>query len=597
MHRLLLTLLLLLAALPPACAAGADDLLEPDKAFRFSARALDARTVEVRYGIADGYYLYRDRFRFAAEPASVTLGQPQFPKGQIHEDKFFGKQETYRKEVRIRLPVEAAGAERLKLQVTSQGCADLGVCYVPQVQSADLRLASLGGSRASILRESEPFASSPERVTAASDDVRFAGVLESGRLWLVIAVFFGAGLLLTFTPCVLPMIPILSGIIVGEGRKVTRRRAALVSLAYVLGMAVTYTAIGIAAAFSGNLLTAALQNTWVLGAFAAVFVGLALSMFGFYELRLPSSWQARLTVASNRLGGGDWGAVVLMGALSAAIVSPCVAAPLAGALLYIGQTRDALLGGTALFSMAIGMGVPLVLVGVSEGALLPRSGPWMHAVRQFFGVLLLAVAIWIVTPVIPAAVQMLLWAGVLVGSGVFLGALEPIPQGASGWRRLSKAVGVLALLAGAAQGVGALSGARDPVRPLAGLFAQSPEAPLRFETVKTLADLDARLKTADKAVMLDFYADWCVSCKEMERFTFSDPQVHARLGEMTLLRADVTANSVEDKALLKRYRLFGPPGIVFFDAGGREIEGLRVIGYQSPEKFIRSLDLAFALGD
>ena len=597
MHRLLLTLLLLLAALPPACAAGADDLLEPDKAFRFSARALDARTVEVRYGIADGYYLYRDRFRFAAEPASVALGQPQFPKGQIHEDKFFGKQETYRKEVRIRLPVEAAGAERLKLQVTSQGCADLGVCYVPQVQSADLRLASLGGSRASILRESEPFASSPERVTAASDDVRFAGVLESGRLWLVIAVFFGAGLLLTFTPCVLPMIPILSGIIVGEGRKVTRRRAALVSLAYVLGMAVTYTAIGIAAAFSGNLLTAALQNTWVLGAFAAVFVGLALSMFGFYELRLPSSWQARLTAASNRLGGGDWGAVVLMGALSAAIVSPCVAAPLAGALLYIGQTRDALLGGTALFSMAIGMGVPLVLVGVSEGALLPRSGPWMHAVRQFFGVLLLAVAIWIVTPVIPAAMQMLLWAGVLVGSGVFLGALEPIPQGASGWRRLSKAVGVLALLAGAAQGVGALSGARDPVRPLAGLFAQSPEAPLRFETVKTLADLDARLKTADKAVMLDFYADWCVSCKEMERFTFSDPQVHARLGEMTLLRADVTANSVEDKALLKRYRLFGPPGIVFFDAGGREIEGLRVIGYQSPEKFIRSLDLAFALGD
>ncbi|TMH78591.1 MAG: protein-disulfide reductase DsbD [Betaproteobacteria bacterium] len=597
MHRLLLTLLLLLAALPPACAAGADDLLEPDKAFRFSARALDARTVEVRYGIADGYYLYRDRFRFAAEPASVALGQPQFPKGQIHEDKFFGKQETYRKEVRIRLPVEAAGAERLKLQVTSQGCADLGVCYVPQVQSADLRLASLGGSRSSILRESEPFASSPERVTAASDDVRFAGVLESGRLWLVIAVFFGAGLLLTFTPCVLPMIPILSGIIVGEGRKVTRRRAALVSLAYVLGMAVTYTAIGIAAAFSGNLLTAALQNTWVLGAFAAVFVGLALSMFGFYELRLPSSWQARLTAASNRLGGGDWGAVVLMGALSAAIVSPCVAAPLAGALLYIGQTRDALLGGTALFSMAIGMGVPLVLVGVSEGALLPRSGPWMHAVRQFFGVLLLAVAIWIVTPVIPAAVQMLLWAGVLVGSGVFLGALEPIPQGASGWRRLSKAVGVLALLAGAAQGVGALSGARDPVRPLAGLFAQSPEAPLRFETVKTLADLDARLKTADKAVMLDFYADWCVSCKEMERFTFSDPQVHARLGEMTLLRADVTANSAEDKALLKRYRLFGPPGIVFFDAGGREIEGLRVIGYQSPEKFIRSLDLAFALGD
>ena len=365
MHRVALIVLLLLCALPPARAANADDLLEPDKAFRFSALALDAATVEVRYAIADGYYLYRERFRFAAEPASVTLGAPQFPKGQVHEDKFFGKQEIYRKEVRIRLPVEAAGAEGLKLLVTSQGCADLGVCYVPQVQSADLRLASLGGSRSSIFKENEPFASSPERVTAASDDVRFTGVLESGRLWLVMAVFFGAGLLLTFTPCVLPMVPILSGIIVGEGQELTRGRAVLVSLAYVLGMSVTYTAIGIAAAFSGNLLSAALQNAWVLGAFAAVFVGLALSMFGFYELQLPSSWQARLTEASNRLGGGHWGAVVLMGALSAAIVSPCVAAPLAGALLYIGQTRDAVLGGTALFSMAIGMGVPLVLVGVS----------------------------------------------------------------------------------------------------------------------------------------------------------------------------------------------------------------------------------------
>jgi len=592
--RQLLLIALLSFLVPAAHAAGADELLEPDKAFGFSARALDAATVEVRYAIADGYYLYRDRFRFAAEPASVTLGQPQFPKGQVHEDKFFGKQETYRKEVRIRLPVEAAGAERLKLLVTSQGCADVGVCYVPQVQSAELRLASLGGSRSSIFKENDPFASSPERVTAAGEDVRFAGVLESGRLWLVMAVFFGAGLLLTFTPCVLPMIPILSGIIVGEGQKVTRRRAVLVSLAYVLGMAVTYTAIGIAAAFSGNLISAALQNAWVLGAFAAVFVGLALSMFGFYELQLPSSWQAQLTAASNRLGGGHWGAVVLMGVLSAAIISPCVAAPLAGALLYIGQTRDAVLGGAALFSMAIGMGVPLVLVGVSEGMLLPRSGQWMHAVRQFFGVLMLAVAIWIIAPVIPVAVQMLLWAGLLVGSGVYLGALEPLPQGVSGWRRLLKTVSVLALLAGVAQGIGALSGARDPLRPLAGILGDSTESqkPLPFETVKALADLDARLKTAGKVAMLDFYADWCVSCKEMERFTFSDPQVQARLDRMVLLRADVTANTADDKALLRRYRLFGPPGIVFFDASGREIEGLRVIGYQSPDKFIKSLDLA-----
>src|SRR2546422_8732271 len=471
MHRNLLIVLLLL---PGAAvrAAGADELLEPDKAFRFSALALDAARVGVLSAIADGKYLARGRFRSAAGPASWPLGPPQFPKGQVHEDKFFGKQETSRKEVRIRLPVEAAGAERLKLLVTSQGCADLGVCYVPQVQSADLRLTSLGGPRSSIYKENEPFASSPERVTAASDDVRFAGVLESGQLWMVMAVFFAAGLLLTFTPCVLPMIPILSGIIVGEGQKVTRGRAVLVSLAYVLGMAVTYTAIGIAAAFSGNLLSAALQNAWVLGAFAAVFVGLALSMFGFYELQLPSSWQARLTEASNRLGGGHWGAVVLMGALSAAIVSPCVAAPLAGALLYIGQTRDAVLGGTALFSMAIGMGAPLVLIGVSGGMLLPKAGQWMRAVKQFFGVLLLAVAIWVISPVIPVAVQVFLWPMLLIASGVFLRAREALGGDASGWERLWKAVGILALIAGVAQAIGALSGARDPLRPLSGVFAE-----------------------------------------------------------------------------------------------------------------------------
>ncbi|HEY6241808.1 MAG TPA: protein-disulfide reductase DsbD [Burkholderiales bacterium] len=596
MRQLVLIVLLLFSALTSVRAASAEDLLEPDKAFRFSARTLDAATLEVRYAIADGYYLYRERFRFAAEPSSVALGQPQFSKGQIHEDKFFGKQEIFRKEVSIRLPIEAAGAERVKLQVTSQGCADVGVCYVPQVQSADLRLASVGSMPSSIFKEDGSLASTPTQegiqLGAAGDDVRFAGVIESGRIWLVIAVFFGAGLLLTFTPCVLPMIPILSGIIVGEGRKVTRRRALLVSLAYVSGMSVTYTAIGIAAALSGNLFSAALQNVWVLGAFAAIFVVLALSMFGFYELQLPSRWHSHFADASHRLSGGHWSAIVLMGMLSAAIVSPCVAAPLAGALLYISQTRDAVLGGTALFSMAIGMGVPLVLVGISEGVLLPRAGHWMNAIKEVFGVLLLGVAIWIVSPVIPVAVQMFLWAVLLIGSGVFLNALEPLPHGASGWARMWKAIAILALFAGVAQGIGALSGSRDPLRPLVGVLSKATEAQqVPFQAVRTLADLDAHLKTAGKAAMLDFYADWCVSCKELERFTFSDPQVQARMRGMLLLRADVTANSADDKALLKRYRLFGPPGIVFFDASGREIEGLRVIGYQPPEKFIRSLDL------
>src|SRR5262245_29126220 len=436
MYRFLLAFMLVLA---PAAHAASDELLEPEKAFRFSAQILDSGNAEIRYRIADGYYLYRDRFRFAAEAGSVTLGSPRFPEGEIHEDKFFGKQVTYRRDVRILLPIAAAGSDRVRLLVTSQGCADIGVCYVPQVQAADLRLASAVSSRSPIFQKTDPLSSSPAGKTApsgAAEDLRFAGVLESGRLWAVVAVFFAAGVLLTFTPCVLPMIPILSGIIVGEGRDVTRRRAGLISLAYVLGMGVTYTAIGIAAAFSGSLFSSTLQNPWVLGAFAALFVLLALSMFGFYELQLPSGWQSRLTQASNRLGGGSWGAVVLMGALSAAIVSPCVAAPLAGALLYIGQTRDALLGGAALFSMAIGMGIPLVLVGVSGGWLLPRAGAWMSAVKRFFGVLLRAVAIWIVSPVIPVAVQMLLWAALLIGSGVFLGALESLGKDSSGWDRV-----------------------------------------------------------------------------------------------------------------------------------------------------------------
>jgi len=593
MSRLLFIALLLLPALPPAHGAGTDELLEPDKAFRFSARALDSQAVEVRYAIADGYYLYRDRFKFAAEPAEVTLGPAQFPKGEIHEDKFFGKKEIYRGQLRIRLPLQAAGADRVKLAVTSQGCADIGVCYVPQVQSAELLLASAGGASSAFFGSGELLASTPGVLGLFNEEAHFEGLLESGGLWVVLAAFFGAGLLLTFTPCVLPMIPILSGIIVGEGRQANRRRALILSLAYVFGMAVAYTAIGIAAALSGSILSAALQNAWVLGAFAVVFVLLALSMFGFYELQLPSGWHARLAETSNRLGGGHLGGVVLMGVLSAAIVSPCVAAPLAGALLYIGQTRDTMLGGTALFSMALGMGVPLVVVGVSEGALLPKSGHWMKAIKQFFGVLLLAVAVWIVSPVIPVPVQMLLWAALLVGSGVFLGALEPLPHGASGWARLWKTAGLLALLAGFAQGIGALSGARDPLQPLAGvLSASSGSQPVGFEAIRTSAELDARLNTAGRPVILDFYADWCVSCKELERFTFSDPQVRARLSGMTLLRADVTANTPDDKALLRRFRLFGPPGIIFFDASGREIEGLRVIGYQPAGTFIRSLDAA-----
>ena len=609
MSRFRVLLLVLLAATATGRMVYPQDLLEPDKAFRFSVRALDASALEVRYRIAEGYYLYRDKFSFSAEPAEVKLGRAEFPKGQVHEDKFFGKQEIYRRDVRIRVPIEtAAAASRLRLKATSQGCADIGVCYVPQEQFADVRLAAFSQVPGSSWLFSTPSPSAradydvPARrpvaaPAAVSDESWFVDVLESGRLLAVLAFFFLAGIALTFTPCVLPMIPILSGMIVGG--RTDKYRALSLSLAYVLGMAITYTAIGVAAALTGQFIAAALQNPWVLSAFALIFVLLALSMFGFYDLTLPSGVHAHLTTAVTRLPGGQLGAVIVMGVLSAAIVSPCIAAPLAGALLYISQTRDAMLGGTALFAMALGMGVPLVIVGVSEGAFLPRSGPWMKTVKQVFGVLLLAVSIWIVSPVIPVAAQMLTWAALLIASAVYLRAIDPLPQDASGYARLWKGAGVIALLAGAALVVGALSGARDPLQPLSGLrYSAGSEAtpgPVRFERVKNLAELESRLKTAGRAVMLDFYAEWCVSCKEMDRFTFSDPRVQAKFGGMLLVQADVTQNTIEDQALLKRFRLFGPPGIIFFDANGREIEGLRVIGYQSADRFLQTLEAAAKL--
>ncbi|QQX84143.1 protein-disulfide reductase DsbD [Cupriavidus necator] len=606
----------LLAALAWVCLAGGahaateDDFLPPEQAFRFAARQLDDKTVEVRFEVAPGYYMYRERFAFAAQPADVKLGTPAYPHGKVKFDETFGKEmETYRDSVVIRVPVDAAPADgKWSLTVTSQGCADKGLCYPPMesvYKVGGSGLADLFGKRGrsdapAATLAPEPATPGAAAVLRADDSDRIAGALASRNLALIAALFFGLGLLLTFTPCVLPMVPILSSIVVGE--HVTRGRALVVSLAYVLGMAVVYTAVGVAAGLLGEGLSAALQTPWVLGLFAALMVALALSMFGLYELQLPQRWQTRLTESSNRRQGGQVAGAAAMGAISALIVGPCVTAPLAGALAYIAQSRDALIGGAALFAMALGMGVPLVLVGVGAGNLLPRAGRWMEVTKRFFGFLLLGVALWMLGPVLPAWALMLALAALLLVAAVFLGAFDGLGPDPRNLARVGKGVGVLFAIAAAIVLIGVASGGRDPLQPLShlslarsGAEASSGARTVRFERVRSVAELDARVAqaaAAGKPVLLDFYADWCVSCKEMEHMTFVDPRVRARLSEIVLLQADVTANNADDKALLKRFGLFGPPGIILFGADGRE-RPVRVIGYQSANRFLESLERAF----
>jgi len=596
--RLMLVVSLLLSCV---ARAGEPELLPPEKAFRFSARMIAVDRVEVRYEIAPGYYMYRDKFRFSAEPASIALDALQLPPGKIKQDEFFGEVQIYRGDMRFALPLTMAGepAARFTLNAVSQGCADIGVCYPPQEQKAEIRRAgfSSGTPSAGISPFLQPAAGAPASGAASgapqSEDTLIAELFKGG-FWMLVLSFFGFGLLLALTPCVFPMIPILSGILVPHGEHLTHVRGFALSLAYVIGMASTYALAGVAAGLLGTLLSSALQNPWVLSGFAAVFVLLAASMFGFYELQLPNALQSRLAVTTNRLHGGHFASVFVMGALSALIMGPCVAAPLAGALLYIGQSGDGVLGGAALFAMAIGMGVPLLAVGASAGTLLPKAGPWMETVNRFFGVVLLGVAIYVVSPLLHAVVFMLACAALLIVFAVYLHALDPLPHGAPGYRKLFKGFGVIALLAGVALLIGVLSGGRNVLQPLAGLRgAAAPAAqPVLFQRVSNLPQLEgAIVAAAGQPVMLDFYADWCVTCKEMEAFTFTDGAVRRRMDEMLKLQVDVTANLDAHQALLKRFGLFGPPGIVFFDRQGNEIKGLRVIGFQSAHKFAATLDV------
>ena len=587
-------------------ALAAEEFLDPEAAFKLTARAADDRTVELSFTVAPGYYLYREPFRFVASEA--TLGPANFPPGKVKFDETFQKDvETHRGVVRISIPVQQAPS-RFLLMVSNQGCADKGLCYPPMQRSVEVSLAGFGGSGEArvldVTQTTTPAIATPTggdstpvvadvKGSAAAAGSGLDAALRGGRFWTVAFVFFVAGVLLSLTPCVLPMLPILSSIIVGQGVEVSRTRGLALAASYSLGMATVYTALGVAAGLAGEGLAAALQSPWVLSLFAAGLVALALSMFGVYELQLPDAFTGRLTRASHRLPTGRVLGVFAMGGISALIVSPCVAAPLAGALVYLSQTRNVWLGGTALFSLAAGMSVPLLLVGASAGALLPRAGVWMDEVKRLFGLLLLGVALWTLGSVLSAVLTLALWGALTICAAVLLVSHRHGHQtGWSGslWRR---ALAAVLAVCGLLQMAGAASGGSDPLQPLAHLAANrsGPAAAsgLHFVAIRTVAELDAALRVSAQPVMLDFYADWCVACKEMERSTFTDPAVRARLAGVLLLKADVTVNSPDDRELLRRFKLFGPPGTLFFDAKGQELTQARVIGYQSSEVFMQTL--------
>jgi thiol:disulfide interchange protein DsbD len=579
--------------------AGGGDMprvLPPEEAFKLDAAMPDAQTVVLNYRLAPGTYLYRNKLGLVVSaPAGVTVKTAVTPQPDVKDDPNFGRTEVYHRDFRATYTLSRALAagETLLAEAAYQGCNETaGICYPPATTPLKLAVAQAAAAKPAAALQAAPPA-------AESDTSKIERILKGGSFFGVIAAFFGFGLLLALTPCVFPMIPILSSIIAGQTHH-TKASGFLLSLAYVLGMAITYALAGVAAALSGTLISNALQNPWALGIGALIFVALALSMFGFYELQLPSSLQSRFSERASKIKGGHFAGVFAMGALSAVIVGPCVAPPLAAALAFIAQTGNTVLGGAALFALALGMGVPLLLVGVSAGALLPRAGAWMNGVKYFFGVLMLAIAIYLISPVIPAWLGMLLWATLLIVSATYLHALDPLPPQASGWKRLWKGIGVVLLIAGGALLAGLAGGSRDVLQPFdvfkvakqaAASGAAGASHGVAFERVRSVAELDARLaaaKAAGKPVMLDFYADWCVSCKEMERNTFTDPKVAALLSGMVLLQADVTANSDEERALLKRFGLFGPPGMIFWKADGTQSD-YKVVGYEPPEKFIASL--------
>jgi thioredoxin:protein disulfide reductase len=590
-----LAIALMLAAPVPA-GAQSPEVLPPQQAFPYSASATEKHVV-LRFDVPDGYYLYRHRFGFASATPGVTLGAAEFPEGEIHSDEFFGEQVIYRREFEIRVPYQrASDLQRLQLALKLQGCADVGLCYPPQNWRTEVNLpergpTTEGGGSASLVvnpAEDEPSVTgaAPAGGRMVSEQDRFSAVIVGGSLWALIGVFYVAGLLLSFTPCVLPMVPILSSILVGQGAPVSAWRGFSLSLAYVLGMAATYTVAGALAGLAGAQIQVWFQKPWIIVLFAALFGVLALGMFGLFNLQVPAAIQSRIAGVANRQKSGSYVGTAVMGALTALIVTTCVAPALVGALAVIGQQGDVVRGATALFALSLGMGSPLLVVGASAGHVLPKVGPWMNAVKGVFGVMLLGVAIWLLERVLPGGITLVLWAMLLFLSGVFLGAFEAQPQGATPGRRLAKGVGLLACLYGALLLVGATLGGENPLKPiprplLAGTGAAPAEA-LDFQPIESVAELERALAAArvdGRPVMVDFAAEWCVSCKEMEAYTFPDPKVVAALEPFVLLRADVTANDADDQALLRFFSSFGPPTIAFFDARGKEQPDFKLVGY------------------
>jgi thioredoxin:protein disulfide reductase len=571
----------------------AEDFLPPEQAFAFSYAAQADGSVKVHWDIAPGYHLYRDRIGFRASEPGATWAAIALPQATDLFDANFGKNmAVYTQPIDVVAALEQGRSQRLEVQW--QGCADGGLCYPPT--SATIALPKPVSATQRPAAQSKPLGE-PATSTTALDDI--AGTLASGSVIRTIGVFLLAGLLLAFTPCVLPMVPILSSLIAGQSGPISRGKGFALALAYSLGMAIVYAGFGAAAGLAGEGLAAALQNPWVLGGFALLLSAMALSMFGFYELQVPSVIQTRASQVSNRFKGGSHVGVFLMGGVSALVVGPCVAAPLAGALVYISQTRDVALGGVALFAMAMGMSVPLLLVGLSAGSLLPRAGTWMNHVKKVFGMMLFGVAIWMISPVVPPAMHMLLWAAWFLAAaaqmGIFSAPHSPTPSTQAAARTLGAGLTALALLLL----VGAASGGESVLQPLAHLKGPaarpSEDSKLAFTRVSNLDQLTTQLAEATKArqpVMLDFYADWCVACKELETFTFSQPQVQQRLAAVRLLQVDVTANSEADKTLLKRFNLFGPPGMVFFDGPTAEQVRHKVIGFQNATEFMSSIDRA-----